>query len=195
MISAYPLQWPPGWPRTKVPQWSSFKVSQHEAQNGIVRELHLLGARNVVISTDVELRQDGMPRSGRRAPEDQGVAVYFDLHGNQQCIPCDKWRTLRENMRAIELTIAALRGLDRWGAKEMVDAAFRGFTAIPANASSGQAIIIERPWYEVLGVSPDAPREVVEAAYKAMRRKTHPDAGGSESAFNEVQRAYEDSQR
>jgi hypothetical protein len=30
MISAYPLQWPPGWPRTKAPQWSNFKVRQKE---------------------------------------------------------------------------------------------------------------------------------------------------------------------
>jgi HNH endonuclease len=36
---------------------------------------------------------------------------------------------------------------------------------------------------------PDAPREVIEAAGKAMQRKTHPDAGGSDVEFQEVQAA------
>jgi hypothetical protein len=65
-----------------------------------------------------------------RPPEDQGVAVYFTYNGSEQCIPCDKWRTIRENMRAIELTIAALHGLDRWEAKEVVNAAFFGSKAL-----------------------------------------------------------------
>lgn len=38
-------------------------------------------------------------------------------------------------------------------------------------------------------MSPDAPREVIEAAGKAMQRKTHPDAGGSDEDFQEVQDA------
>jgi hypothetical protein len=36
---------------------------------------------------------------------------------------------------------------------------------------------------------PAAPRKVVEAAGKAMQRKTHSDAGGSEADFQEVQEA------
>ena len=65
---------------------------------GIVRELHLLGARNIVISTNIELRREGLPDAGRPAPADLGVAVYFTYNGSEQCIPCDKWRTIRENM-------------------------------------------------------------------------------------------------
>jgi hypothetical protein len=38
-------------------------------------------------------------------------------------------------------------------------------------------------------VAPDAPREVIEAAGKAMQRKTHPDAGGRDADFQEVQQA------
>lgn len=71
----------------------------------------------------------------------------------------------------------------------MVDAAFQGFTAIPASASAGIPVRPKRPWYEVLGVSLDAPREVIEAASKAMQRKTHPDTGGSDVEFQEVQEA------
>ncbi len=45
--------------------------------------------------------------------------------------------------------------------------------------------------YEVLGVRPDSPGEVIDAAYKAMAKKRHPDAGGSNTAMREVNEAYE----
>lgn len=71
----------------------------------------------------------------------------------------------------------------------MVDAAFQGFTAIPASATDGIQVRPKRPWYKVLGVSRDAPPEVIETAGKAMQRKTHPDAGGNVTDFQDVQEA------
>ena len=41
----------------------------------LIWELKRLGARGMVLSTNVELRQDGLPYSNRRRPEDPGVAV------------------------------------------------------------------------------------------------------------------------
>jgi hypothetical protein len=75
-----------------------------------------------------------------RPPEDQGVAVYFTYNGSEQCIPCDKWRTIRESMRAIKLTIAALYALDRWGAKEVVNAAFFGSKALPPGDDAASSV-------------------------------------------------------
>jgi DnaJ-domain-containing protein 1 len=192
VTEAYPLSWPMGWPRSERPQWSSFKVTQDQAQRGIARELALLGATSVLISTNIPLRKDGLPYSNFRQPSDQGVAVYFHLNGNQQCIPCDKWRTVAENMRAIELTVAALRGLSRWGAKEMVTAAFAGFKALPANATVAPQVPT-RPWHEVLEVAPTASKEIREAAYRSLLKRVHPDIpGGSETAFMELQRAFKE---
>lgn len=190
MITAYPLQWPQSWPRTTSPEWSRFAATQNEAQNGILRELNLLGATDVIISTNIPLRQDGLPYSSRRAPDDQGVAVYFKLNGEAQCIPCDKWRTIAENMRAIEKTIDALRGLERWGAKEMVNAAFRGFKALPESIIMGEHT--SRVWWEVLEVSQEASPEVIKAAYKAQLMKKHPDQGGSDREFQELQKAFKE---
>ena len=91
-------------------------------------------------------------------------------------------------MRAIEKTIGALRGLERWGAKEMVNAAFRGFKALP------ESVIVtpytKRPWHEVLEVSPTASTETVKAAYRSMLFKHHPDQGGDPITFQEIQDAY-----
>lgn len=44
--------------------------------------------------------------------------------------------------------------------------------------------------YRTLGVSRDAPKTTIVAAYRAAAKATHPDAGGSKEAFQEVVVAY-----
>ena len=182
-MEAYPLHWPSGWKRTDHPEFSRFDTPLAQARDGLVRELDMLGATSVIISTNIELRRDGLPYASRRPPEDTGVAVYFKLDGQDQCIPCDKWLYVQDNLHAVELTVAALRGLERWGAKDMVSAAFRGFKALPESAS-GQA------WYEVLGIEPVATLAEIKTAYKRLVRTHHPDTGGSNGSFITLQEAY-----
>ncbi|SBW27237.1 hypothetical protein FDG2_5232 [Candidatus Protofrankia californiensis] len=45
--------------------------------------------------------------------------------------------------------------------------------------------------YDVLGVPPTASHAQIVTAYRRAARRTHPDAGGSESAFRLVSMAYE----
>src|SRR5690606_31281193 len=126
MTEAYPLQWPAGWPRTPAHkrQRSRFQPNGLADEAMSIRwELERLGARYPVVSTNIALRRDGLPYSNQKRPDDPGVAVYFELDGRAQCIPCDRWQTVEENARAIWKSIEALRGLERWGAKSFVDAA------------------------------------------------------------------------
>lgn len=192
MIEAYPLQYPAGWSRSQTQQISKFgRYTFEQMRTEVLRELKLLGATDVIISSNLRLRQDGYPYSGQRQPEDTGIAVYFKLEGQDQCIPCDKWHRVEDNMRAIAKTIEALRGIERWGAKEMVNAAFRGFKALP------EATIVTpyqaRAWYEVLEVSQNAGIDVIRAAYRAKLKIVHPDVGGSAEEFMELEKAYRES--
>lgn len=57
--------------------------------------------------------------------------------------------SIRDNLQAVAKTIEALRGIDRWGTREMAKA-----------------------WNAAL--APAAPREVIEAAGKALQRKLTP---------------------
>lgn len=185
MTEAYPLQWPAGWPRTPSHrrQPSRFKPYGLADEAKETRwELQRLGARNPVISTNIELRRDGLPYSGRPRPDDPGVAVYFTYEGRQQCIPCDRWATVEENLRAIWKSIEALRSLERWGAKSFVDAAFTGFAALPSPNS-------DRAWWEVLGVSQHASAEEINAAYRSKAKAAHSDAGGSDAAMSDLNAA------
>ncbi|MGH3653938.1 J domain-containing protein [Glutamicibacter sp.] len=45
--------------------------------------------------------------------------------------------------------------------------------------------------YEILGVAPTASMEDIKVAYRRAARATHPDLGGSEEKFKEVQRAFQ----
>jgi hypothetical protein len=183
---AYPLSWPRGRPRTAADQrkratfnvkewngrWDETKsVSIVRARERLRRELDLLGAINEVLSTNVELRLDGQPRSDRRAPEDAGVALYFRLDGRDTALACDKWDRVADNIVAIAKHIEALRGMDRWGVGTR-EQAFAGYQALPA----------PEQWWDVLGVPRDADTASIDAAWRAKMQTAHPDKGGSTAA-------------
>jgi hypothetical protein len=52
-------------------------------------------------------------------------------------------------------------------------------------------VVNEPDHYRVLGVSPQAPRNEIQAAYRRRLRETHPDRGGDEGEFHLVQGAWE----
>lgn len=191
MKPSYPLLWPVGWKRTEYPESSRFTPGSVYQESGEVwHQLDLLGASDVVITSNMKYRADGLPYANQPRIPDTGIAVYFKLSGEEQCIPCDKWYSLEENLRAIAKTIEALRGLERWGAKDMVNAAFRGFKALPASIIMGEGQ--RRAWHEVLQVSSDADQSIIKAAYRNLAARYHPDNvdTGDSVKFEEVQRAY-----
>jgi hypothetical protein len=164
--TAYPLAWPPGFPRTKRPGKSQFRVTLNGALNGVHDELRRLGAKHIVLSSNVTL--------GNHRPEDTGVACYFVRAGRQLCIPCDAWDKVEDNLRAIEKTINAQRGIERWGGKHLVDAAFDGYVALPPPGRS----LEDATWRRVLGVDDGADLGTVERAYRKLAIAHHPDQGG-----------------
>ena len=187
-VEAYPLCWPPTRPRSKRKDDSALRAPFARSRDFIVREVRLLGGTQLVVSTNIPLRRDGLPYAATSEPEDAGVAVYFAYKGKQMCFACDRWRKVASNMQAIAKTIEALRGVARWGTGDMMQAAFTGFAALPPPGQTS------RSWQDILGVGPLARVDEIEAAYKRLRSSTHPDRGGSAEAFDEVQRAYEQSQ-
>lgn len=182
---AYPLQWPVGRPRWNgMRQSSQFKMEPRDMQNHLFDELDRLGAVDVVVSTN----KQPYSRSTAEFLDDPGVAVYFKRKGQELAIACDKYVKVSDNLHAIGLAIEAFRSLERHGTGDMVDAAFTGFKALPETIIMGEHTA--RAWWEVLQVSQTADWDVIEAAYKRLLHKVHPDKGGSEFAFQEVQNAF-----
>lgn len=175
---AYPLHWPPGRPRTKRPARSRFATTMAAARDGLVWQIQQMGAQSVVISTNAAIRRDGLPYAKQIEPDDSGVAVYFAYNGKSMCFSCDRWDRVRDNIRAIEKTIAAMRGIDRWGTGDMVSAAFSGFEALPPPGAVSPPP--SSAWWVVLGVERSATEDEIRAAYKAKARK----AGGASVELN-----------
>lgn len=182
-LEAFPLAWPDGWPRTPpaLRKSSAYKVSLGGARDDLMRQLALAG-RNVILSTNIPLRRDGLPYADAREPADPGAAVYWDSRkGGPMSLACDSWRTVRENIRALGLAIESLRQLERCGASAILERAYSGFKRLP-----------EAPdCWKVLGISgPGAPREAIKARYFELAQQHHPDHGGNAETMAAINAAY-----
>lgn len=193
MAFSNPLRWPIGWERTKKPISSNFDVTLSTSLDDLERLIKRLKPEDIMITTNQALRLDGGIRTGYDAiPEDTGIAMYFKRNGKEVCIPCDKFNSVQDNIRAIGLTLEYIKRMEHYGTSQMVDAVFTGFTALPASIILGAHTA--RIWYEVLEVTPTTPEHVVKAAYHALVRRYHPDNRdtGDLDKFNEVQKAYKE---
>lgn len=207
--SPYPLQWPGSSRRTPAEsrKKSSFggrgqgNVSPYEAACELVHELKLLGTSHIVITSMLPTRQDGMPYAdGRHGSLDPGVAVWFVYEGRERVFACDRWRTPGENLRAVTLSVAAMRGLERWGMADVVEKAFAGFAALPAGSGetiNAKPVIPKRPWSEVLDaeglLATKLPKSdilvIVKQRYRDKMAAAHPDRGGSPELAAELNAA------
>lgn len=178
---AYPLSWPERWPKPVYRCRSRFGASRfnssghsiEKAREFLFAELSRLGARSVILSSNLRLRLDGMPISGQAQPADPSVAVYFTLKERPHVLACGAWDRAQDNIWAIAKHVEALRGQERWGVGS-IERAFAGYTAIPEKTGGVS-------WWEVLGVPINASEEQISAAYKAKAKIFHPDSGSAPS--------------
>lgn len=208
-IPAYPLQWPTGWKRTPASARTTArfgKASSHsnatgwkpgrsltiaEAVERLRAELQRMrvSANDLVISSDLKLRLDGLPMSGQCEPDDPGAAVYWrdptQAGWPTRCMAIDRYDRVADNLAAIAATLDAMRAIERHGGADILNRAFTGFAALPGAGDSGH-------WRDVLGVSESAGRDEIDAAYRRLRSQHHPDRGGDGEKFHAVQKAYEE---
>lgn len=202
MIPAYPLQWPAGWPRTDVngQRQGRFNMKRTapgrsyagavgltiaQATQRVLAELARMGVdrEDVVISTNLALRLDGLPRSGQAAPRDTGAAVYWQAgSGARRVMAIDQYHKVEDNLAAIAATLDAMRAIERHGGAQILDRAFTGFAALPAPE-------VLRSWRAVFGWAEHKkpiPGEV-RRRFRELASVRHPDrAGGSDTAMSEL---------
>lgn len=190
-IPPYPLHWPDTLPRTPKKASSQFRSTLSAAMNNVRGSLQRFAGdsgktvTDVVISSNVTL--------GEEKPADTGVAVWFTWDGMQVCIAVDRYPKVQDNLQAIYHVIEARRTEVRHGGLHIARATFKGFQALPAPPS-------KKPWREVLGLDLPHKREplnkdVIEARYRALAKKAHPDSGGSHDAMAELNRAKDEALR
>ncbi len=206
-INAYPLQWPIGWKRTGASYRLQARfgrarqrvsagfippraLSLNEAIERALIELQRMGIdrQDVVISTNVPTRLDGLPRSGLAEPQDPGVAVYWqESTGARRVMAIDLYDRVADNLAAVAATLDAMRAIERHGGAAVLERAFTGFVALPAPTAA-------RSWREVLGFPPGAAvrSELIRERYRSRASAAHPDKGGSDAEMAELNRAREE---
>jgi len=174
-IEAYPLAWPRGWKREKFPQISQFKKTFYQVFKDLEYELDRAGASKIIVSSNNRVGVSGRMRMDRE-PIDTGVAVYFTRNNQSMVFACDRFNKVKDNVQAIAMTLEALRGIERWGASDMMERTFTGFKAL-ASENPGES------WWKVLQIDADASEEQIQTAYRRMAKLAHQDAGGSDVAM------------
>jgi hypothetical protein len=183
--NAYPLTWPQGWKRHTTrgnPLFDRRTIEQCVRE--ILNQLRLLKIRDyeVILSSNLILRNDGLPRGGQPNPFDPGAAVYFRLNGQERVLACDKWARVEDNLWAIGKHIDSVRAQDRWGVGNVAQA-FAGYTAL----MSGREV---RPWHIVLEVAELSSTETVLDSFRLIAKRVHPDVqGGSHEKMSELNEA------
>lgn len=191
-ITASPLCWPAGWKRSRWQEFSRFSTKRSNGRGRdnitiskavyfLLHELELMGIPDweVIISTDLLLRQDGLPRSGQRQPDDKGVSVWWNDGEERRVIALDKYDRIADNIYAVGKTIEAMRGIERWGGGEILNRTFTGFTALPDLSSSSWMTILEMD-----GVEPTVAN--IDSQFKKLAQEHHPDKGGDADHFKKL---------
>jgi hypothetical protein len=199
---AYPLTWPITWPRFKGRRESARfsstttnrrsdgsaynskrEKSMADACDLLYGELDRLGAKQTVVSTNVQVRLDGRPYANQPKVSDPGAAVYFVLKGKPIVLACDKWARVEDNVYAVAKHIESIRAQERWGVGR-IEQAFAGYMALPAPMTL-------RPWWETLDVSENCTYEQARDSYTRMAKDFHPDVGGDGEIMADVNVAWE----
>lgn len=192
-ITASPLTWPDGWKRENGFERSRFgtyhnKPSAAAGTDLVLDQLRMMGVPDyqVIVSTNLALRLDGLPRSNQPEPHDAGAAVWWkDEDGNQKVLAVDKYHRVGCNLYAIGKTLEAMRGISRWGGGEILERTFTGFTALPSPDE------VNRPhWRKILHYEGGDLAEC-ERAYRKARSRAHPDKGGDDDLMYMVSAAWE----
>lgn len=131
--------WPADSPITCDP--SPFSANYGRTLELLERELDHLAADNVRLLVALrhdDIRLDGRPRA-RAVAEHPGVVLSFESRYGPLRYATGKYATWQDNLRAIALSLEALRKVDRYGVSRRGEQ-YRGWKQIEAASSDGGSL-------------------------------------------------------
>jgi hypothetical protein len=187
------------WPgqRSRGMGRSRFRSKWSDTVDLLNRELVHLGAESAILELEVvdrDVRIDGWIRADAR-PRGPGVILSFESRHGPLRYPCDTYDRWQDNVRAIALSMEALRAVDRYGVTRHGEQ-YRGFHALPSPATVSIVDLNTcatflathcASGYSAQAILED--RETYRRAYKESAKALHPDRGGDGEAFKLLVRA------
>lgn len=174
-------------PATEDRPFCRFRADWTSTLDLLARETEHLGAELVVLQVDVrdgDIRRDGMLAARARVGF-PGVRVSFTSIWGPQTYATDRYDDWRDNVRAIALSLEALRAVNRYGVSQSGEQ-YRGWTAIGNGQTAMTADEALLLLAEGANLSASVVRMDPQAAYRVAARRHHPDAGGSDDAFQRI---------
>lgn len=160
---------------------SRFDSSWSQTLNLLSCELGRIGADAVVIQLSLEdkdIRRDGWPRASARS-EHPGAIIEWQSGERWSRMAADKYTSWQDNgVRAVALSLEALRSAERWGAVE-------------GEQYEGLRLEIEATGSSPSGTREAAAQELLDSygGLRAALKATHPDQGGDPEEFRRAQEA------
>lgn len=151
-------QWPGE--RTRGRLRAKFKVGYSKSLDLLESELLKLRAKEIIIQVDglalSDIRKDGWPRAswsqGRNS--NSGVIVSFQSDKGTMSFPCDRFDSWQDNVRAIALSIEALRTVDCYGVTKGHEQ-YQGWLRIEAPSGKMSREAAAHVIAEVVGADPN----------------------------------------
>lgn len=136
------------------------------------------------------------PRSATKQNQtetERTITLHWIRRGKAYAITMKNQSRAVDNLLVIWLIVETLRLNDARGYAQQVAAVYRTeFPALPGPGQTGAAVPppASSP-YGMLFVTPNAPLDVCEAAYRAIAKRAHPDIGAPPEYFRKITEAIE----
>lgn len=180
---------------------SRFRASYQQTLALLEDELNTIGAESIVVEAEYQhnqIRNDGWPLS-KSIPSGPAVILHFRKGNLDVSMPCDRFETFEDNLRAIALSLEALRTVDRYGVTKGSEQ-YQGFKRLGEPSRESREEWAIRFIREHSGVNlPDSRKGVsglkdvdgdaLKFAYRSAAKKLHPDVSGSAQLFHQLQEA------
>jgi hypothetical protein len=180
-VTEQPLTWPDGRERAAHRRDGNFRVTMAQALKHLDEELRIGRITRYVLSMAARHRfaspDPGAALWWYQPPKTNSGKLWTPSAKDLRVLACDQFKLIEHNVRAIGLTLEALRAVERYGAYSFEEATQGARLALPDYSNGGV------PWWEVLEVQRSWPIDAIEALAKTKLKSAHPDAGGDTEHF------------
>lgn len=189
------------WPQEPTPPHrqrpAHFKVGYERTLSDLEYELARLGVTRAFIQADVserDIRADGLLRSDSKPRSPRVIVSATSKHG-PITLPCDTYSHWKDNLRAIALSLEALRDVDRHGVTKRGEQ-YRGLKQLtdgsgPINSEEAAQFISSVVGGTFSKAAILGNSDTFDSAYRAATKRLHPDVAGVDATaqWNDLQKA------
>jgi len=189
------------WPYADAParKGYAYKADYGTIVADLAADLAALDATDITLSmslTRKDIRRDGWPVAGARPPH-PGVILTAYTNAGPLEFACDENARWQHNLRAISLTLEALRAVERHGATKRRQQ-YAGYLAAPPPPDAIDQQKVKKDAWAFLARQSGFPVAVMQADPKALeagkraaQKACHPDGRGSGDMFLRLTAALE----